>query len=268
MDRMDLLAGRRFGKLTALERAERSGVKTTWRCRCDCGKIIAVRTVHLRSGHTQFCGCLYFKAARAQHDRTTAVFEAKKQERLKRLDLTGQVFGKLTVLEQSENKGARTAWRCRCDCGRIVTVVTTSLRSGNTKSCGCVRSRPSNPSRTQSGHSKPAKVPKPPSDHRAAPQPAPVALGSGPLHLMNIAVIERDGMLGLAIMEELSLRGVIALDLARALALADDLVLAARRHQARMREARVHRVGAVAVRQRPLAVDGAVIVVGADGRLV
>lgn len=56
----------------------------------------------------------------------------------KKLDLTGQRFGKLTVLRQAENIGNRTAWVCRCDCGRETVVLTSRLRSGHTASCGCL----------------------------------------------------------------------------------------------------------------------------------
>lgn len=59
----------------------------------------------------------------------------------KRIDLTGQRFGKLTVLEPAENIGGRTTWRCRCDCGKETVVPTGRLRSGETKSCGCQRDR-------------------------------------------------------------------------------------------------------------------------------
>lgn len=55
----------------------------------------------------------------------------------KKIDLTGQRYGKLTVLAPAENVGGRTAWRCRCDCGREAVVKTVHLRSGHTKSCGC-----------------------------------------------------------------------------------------------------------------------------------
>lgn len=59
----------------------------------------------------------------------------------KKLDLTGQRFGKLTVLGPAENIGRRTAWLCRCDCGRETIVKTYRLRSGHTSSCGCSASR-------------------------------------------------------------------------------------------------------------------------------
>ena len=55
------------------------------------------------------------------------------------IDLTGQRFGRLTVLkkEKSDNNG-NVMWRCQCDCGNIVIVRGVSLRSGNTRSCGCL----------------------------------------------------------------------------------------------------------------------------------
>ncbi|WP_251315796.1 AP2 domain-containing protein [Flintibacter muris] len=57
----------------------------------------------------------------------------------KKLDLTGQKYGKLTVLTPAERINGRTAWRCRCDCGQEKVVRTSHLRDGHTTSCGCVR---------------------------------------------------------------------------------------------------------------------------------
>ncbi len=56
----------------------------------------------------------------------------------KKLDLTGQRYGKLTVLRPAENIGSKTAWWCRCDCGKETVVKTCRLRSGHTSSCGCL----------------------------------------------------------------------------------------------------------------------------------
>ena len=55
----------------------------------------------------------------------------------KKLDLTGQRFGKLLVLGPADNIGCRTAWRCQCDCGRETVVTTRRLRDGHRTSCGC-----------------------------------------------------------------------------------------------------------------------------------
>ena len=56
-------------------------------------------------------------------------------------DLTGQRFGRLTVKGFSQkdrhNKGH---WVCLCDCGNVVDVETHQLKSGKTKSCGCLKS--------------------------------------------------------------------------------------------------------------------------------
>ena len=61
----------------------------------------------------------------------------------KLIDLTGQRFGRLIVIERVENyvspKGRHEArWKCQCDCGKTITVRSSSLRSGNTQSCGCI----------------------------------------------------------------------------------------------------------------------------------
>lgn len=59
----------------------------------------------------------------------------------KRLDITGEVNGNLTALEYvgSNSKNKRSLWRFRCVCGGEVVSTVTSVRTGNRKSCGCVR---------------------------------------------------------------------------------------------------------------------------------
>lgn len=56
----------------------------------------------------------------------------------KLIDLTGQRFGRLTVIERAENdKRNRAKWLCKCDCGQTTTVLSNSLMSSCTVSCGC-----------------------------------------------------------------------------------------------------------------------------------
>lgn len=58
----------------------------------------------------------------------------------KRNDLTGQVFGRLTVSGLSHVDGRRnTCWKCRCSCGKIIVSYGYHLKSGCTTSCGCYR---------------------------------------------------------------------------------------------------------------------------------
>ena len=56
-----------------------------------------------------------------------------------RANLVGQRFGRLVVTEFSHVDHRKNAvWRCLCDCGNQAEVPTSSLRSGNTTSCGCL----------------------------------------------------------------------------------------------------------------------------------
>ena len=54
-------------------------------------------------------------------------------------DRTGQVFGRLTVLRcVGRTKASKAIWLCLCDCGKEIEVVSGSLASGGTQSCGCL----------------------------------------------------------------------------------------------------------------------------------
>lgn len=57
---------------------------------------------------------------------------------LVKIDLTGQKFGRLTVLKQEETKHKHLRWLCLCDCGNIKAIQGGSLRGGYAKSCGCL----------------------------------------------------------------------------------------------------------------------------------
>lgn len=55
-------------------------------------------------------------------------------------DLTGRKFGRLTPIRIDPSKGGDGAhWVCLCDCGNSVTVIASSLKRGNTRSCGCLK---------------------------------------------------------------------------------------------------------------------------------
>lgn len=56
-------------------------------------------------------------------------------------DLTGLVFGELTVMSrnETEQRQKRTYWWCRCSCGKTLSVKGEYLRAGRSKSCGCMR---------------------------------------------------------------------------------------------------------------------------------
>lgn len=54
------------------------------------------------------------------------------------LELTGQRFGKLTVIKRNGSKNSKAYWLCQCDCGNQVSVVSNALSGNKTRSCGCI----------------------------------------------------------------------------------------------------------------------------------
>lgn len=120
------LTGQTFGWLKVLERAENSkDGKARWLCECKCGTKKIIIGTHLRRGKIVSCGCY-----------------SKDQLSKKFLDdLTNKSFGKLTVLSRvSGTFNGKVKWKCQCECGSIIEVFADALRSGHTKSCGCIKS--------------------------------------------------------------------------------------------------------------------------------
>jgi hypothetical protein len=69
------------------------------------------------------------------------------------IDLTGQKFGFLTVLNRHGYSGKENTWLCKCDCGNLAIVIGRDLRSGNTKSCGCFQKLRATEANTKHGGS-------------------------------------------------------------------------------------------------------------------
>lgn len=59
----------------------------------------------------------------------------------KLIDLTGQRFGRLTVIKKvpPTTKQTNARWLCACDCGGVTTVLGITLRKGEARSCGCLK---------------------------------------------------------------------------------------------------------------------------------
>jgi len=121
------LTGQKFSRLLVLkeESTTRTGVpknnKTRWLCQCDCGNQVVVKTGSLRSGNTKSCGC-------------------RKVETIGQLELSGKRFGRLIAVDVfGRSKEMCVIWFCLCDCGKETTVRASHLKSGQVKSCGCLR---------------------------------------------------------------------------------------------------------------------------------
>lgn len=136
--------GKKYNKLTIVSinknRTEEEYAKgkkygVFYDCKCDCGsdKIVTAILGTLKTNHIKSCGCSKFN--------NPLIME----------DLTGMTFNRLTVLYRdfekdkklSENgKGSNVHWICKCNCGnsKLSSVTGWCLKSGKTKSCGCLAS--------------------------------------------------------------------------------------------------------------------------------
>lgn len=58
---------------------------------------------------------------------------------MRKIDLTGKKYGRLTVVKIAFSKNKRIHWLCECECGNFTVVDGGNLRSGHTQSCGCLQ---------------------------------------------------------------------------------------------------------------------------------
>ena len=123
------LLGRQFGRLIVIEKATSDkNSHARWTCRCDCGKEKIVAGTNLLTGKTTSCGCYHSDRAKQTKHYT---------------DLTGQIFGRLTVISFAGiEKNGDACWECLCECGSTKTVKGGHLMDGSTKSCGCLNREP------------------------------------------------------------------------------------------------------------------------------
>jgi len=67
------------------------------------------------------------------------------------IDITGQKYNRLTVVNRVANHGDKTTWLCKCDCGNFCSVYGQYLKSGKTKSCGCYQKEQARANRLSHG---------------------------------------------------------------------------------------------------------------------
>lgn len=112
------LTGQTFYYWTVLQEAEpNKHGQTQWLCKCKCGTVRTITTGSLRSGKSKSCGC-YKSEINTNH-------------------LAGKRFGRLTPIKVVGKNQRANVWECKCDCGNIINVKSTSLMNGTTTSCGC-----------------------------------------------------------------------------------------------------------------------------------
>ncbi|MCH5278235.1 MAG: hypothetical protein J1E60_00410 [Christensenellaceae bacterium] len=153
--------GKQFGSLVVMEYAgKRSGLHY-WHCKCECGVEIDVGQTRLQSGQITNCGCKRYLARKqlsGEQKRRLALISSAgiqdykpdgtnsdvsqsdlRSKPRELVDLTGRIFGRLTVIGFAEWKDDIGYWRCQCECGNQTTVRHGNLLYGHTKSCGCLQ---------------------------------------------------------------------------------------------------------------------------------
>lgn len=76
------------------------------------------------------------------------------------MDISGQIFGRLTVVSRAESRRGRAYWRCVCECGAERVVDMTNLRTGVAQSCGCLRRERTIEAKTRHGESGNTAAPR------------------------------------------------------------------------------------------------------------
>lgn len=117
------LTGRCFGEWKVLHRVENRKERVMWACRCSCGTEKNISAHDLKAGKTHSCR------------------NPIHRHLYNRKDLSGQQFGRLTVLyplEKRDNKGS-IYWHCSCECGRFTDTTEDALIQGGCRSCGCLK---------------------------------------------------------------------------------------------------------------------------------
>lgn len=104
--------------------SEKSGKLIKWICQCECGTIFSAVGSKIRNGWTKSCGCL----------------QKEVTSKRTRADLTGQQFGDLIAIKPIGTYNHTVLWECRCKCGNIKQATSSNLLSGQTRSCGCLKS--------------------------------------------------------------------------------------------------------------------------------
>ena len=141
------LTGQKFNHLTVLERdyeiqkQHSKERQAWWKVYCDvCGQTKSLRASIIKKAQT--CGC---KQNEDKNPRKPIQIKPKIKENFRGIDLTGQSFTRLTVLEYADeehqiyyNGSHKNTWKCQCSCGNICYVTTENLKRGDTPSCGCI----------------------------------------------------------------------------------------------------------------------------------
>ena len=116
---IDNMIGQKFGRLTVTKCLGMKKRNSYFLCECECGSVCEVIGTKLKRGEIRSCGCLMMDYQNRAND------------------LTGERFGRWTVLSKKDVEKTGTHYFCQCDCGTQKVISRSTLIAGNTTSCGC-----------------------------------------------------------------------------------------------------------------------------------
>ena len=126
MAEVNVITGQPYGRWKVASSAiVKRGYRKYVMCSCKCGNERLVRLDSLLKGESKSCGCYQHEvAAKVGHNTL--------------IPMAGKQFSRLSVIERHGSE-IPAKWFCKCVCGNETIVDGVLLRSGNTRSCGCLR---------------------------------------------------------------------------------------------------------------------------------
>jgi hypothetical protein len=123
-----IITGHKYGYLTAIAK-DSSRSYAHWLFECSCGVKKSIVKYDVLSGRVKSCGCSSRKVAGDTWRRRIAP------------TVIGLKIGFLAVIKFDHRKNGKSYWKCKCDCGKEITVSLSNIRSKAIRSCGCLRTR-------------------------------------------------------------------------------------------------------------------------------
>lgn len=131
------IAGQKFGRLTPLHATNERNNQglILWECQCDCGNVVKLPGSYIKRGRVLSCGCLKSEMLIERNIQSGVQIQV------------GDCFGLLTVIQKlglrkQNSRDKQENWSlCKCQCGNIIEVRDNNLKSGATRSCGCIHSQ-------------------------------------------------------------------------------------------------------------------------------
>lgn len=118
----EIAPGEKFHHLTVIKEVARANGRRCMRCQCECGNVKDILLQNLRGGATKSCGCMS---------------KIREQTEI----VPGEKFYHWTILEEIGKIKKHRYVKCQCQCGNVRELSFYNLRSGDVKSCGCMRER-------------------------------------------------------------------------------------------------------------------------------